>query len=42
MAMTLLKKWVKLWEGYCPSAGTIYPTLNYLEEQLFVQVALDD
>ena len=28
--------------GYCPSAGTIYPTLNYLEEQQFVQVALDD
>ena len=27
--------------GYCPSAGTIYPTLNYLEEQQFVQVALD-
>ena len=28
--------------GYCPSAGTIYPTLNYLEGQQFVQVALDD
>ena len=27
--------------GYCPSTGTIYPTLNYLEEQQFVQVALD-
>lgn len=24
--------------GYCPSAGTIYPTLTYLEEQLWVCV----
>lgn len=30
--------------GYSPSTGTIYPTLNYLEEQQFIQsdITLDD
>lgn len=28
--------------GYTPSAGTIYPTLNYLEEQQYIQAALTD
>lgn len=28
--------------GYCPSAGTVYPTLNYLEEQQFVRVELGE
>ena len=28
--------------GYCPSTGTIYPTLNYLEEQQFVCVELSE
>lgn len=27
--------------GYTPSAGTIYPTLNYLEEQHYIRSALN-
>ena len=27
--------------GYSPSTGTIYPTLNYLEEQQFIQAELN-
>ncbi len=43
MAMTLLKRWVKLWEGAIAQVQEpIYPTLNYLEEQQFVRVELSD